>query len=45
MTQAVFTGMILTFGNTAIVMPQPQVDAILACIERYKADLFLGVGD
>ena len=45
LTQAVFTGLILTFGNTAIVMPQPQVDAILACIERYKADLFLGVGD
>ncbi len=43
LAQAVLTGVIFTFGNTAIVMPQPQVDAILECIQRNKADMFLGV--
>ena len=41
--QTVFTGMILALGNTAVIMPQVQVDAILECIQRYKADLFFGV--
>jgi long-chain acyl-CoA synthetase len=41
--QAVFSGFVLGFGNTAILMPRPEVDAILECIQRYKADLFLGV--
>ena len=41
--QAVFSGFVLAFGNTAVIMPQPQVDAILECIQRNKADLFLGV--
>ncbi len=43
LAQAVFSGLMLAFGNTTILMPQPQVDAILECIQRYKADLFLGV--
>lgn len=43
LAQAVFSGFILLYGNAVILMPQPQVDAILVCIERYKADLFLGV--
>ncbi|EFK09253.1 AMP-binding enzyme [delta proteobacterium NaphS2] len=41
--QAVFSGFVLALGNTAVIMPQPQVDAILECIQRNKADLFLGV--
>lgn len=41
--QAVFSGFILAFGNTAVIMPRPQVDAIAECIKRNKADLFLGV--
>ncbi len=43
LAQAVMSGFILYYGNTVILMPQPNVDAILACIQRYKADLFLGV--
>ena len=30
-------------GNTLILIPRPQVDSILEIIQRYKADLFLGV--
>ena len=33
----------LNKGNTTILMPQPQVDAILECVQRYKARWFLGV--
>jgi long-chain acyl-CoA synthetase len=33
----------LSMGNTTILMPIPQVDAILAAIERYKVRWFLGV--
>lgn len=41
--QAVFSGFILALGNTAVLMPRPEVDPILDAIQRYKADLFLGV--
>ncbi|WP_300457673.1 AMP-binding protein [Desulfobacula sp.] len=33
----------LNKGNRVILMPQPQVDAILESIERYKVRWFLGV--
>ena len=33
----------LNFGNRVILMPQPQVDAILRAIERYKVRWMLGV--
>ncbi len=42
MAQGVIFGMVLTKGNTAVLMPVPQVDPILKAIERYKGTLFLG---
>ncbi len=42
MAQGVILGMVLTKGNTAVLMPIPQVDPILKAIERYKGTLFLG---
>jgi long-chain acyl-CoA synthetase len=42
MAQGMILGMVLTRGNTAVLMPIPQVDPILKAIERYKASLFLG---
>jgi long-chain acyl-CoA synthetase len=33
----------LSRGNPTVLMPMPQVDAILEAIQRYKATLFLGV--
>jgi len=33
----------LNFGNTVVLMPQPQVDAILAAIQRYRVRWMLGV--
>ena len=33
----------LNKGNMVVLMPQPQVDAILESIQRYKARWFLGV--
>lgn len=42
MAQGIILGMILTRGNTAVLMPQPQVDAILQAIDLYKTTLFLG---
>ncbi len=33
----------LNMGNTTILMPVPQVDAILDAIQRYRVGLFLGV--
>lgn len=43
LTQFVINGFVFSLGNLAILMPRPEVDAILECIQRYKADLFLGV--
>jgi len=42
MAQGVIFGMVLTKGNTAVLMPIPQVDPILKAIERYGGTLFLG---
>jgi long-chain acyl-CoA synthetase len=42
MAQGVILGMVLTKGNTAVLMPVPLVDAILKAIEKYRGTLFLG---
>jgi len=42
MAQGVLFGMVLTKGNTAVLMPIPQVDPILKAIEKYRVTLFLG---
>jgi long-chain acyl-CoA synthetase len=42
MAQGVILGMVLTKGNTAVLMPVPLVDAILKAIERNRGTLFLG---
>jgi long-chain acyl-CoA synthetase len=42
MAQGVILGMVLTKGNTAVLMPIPQVDPILQAIQKYKGTLFLG---
>ncbi|MBN2032014.1 MAG: AMP-binding protein [Deltaproteobacteria bacterium] len=42
MAQGVVLGMVLTKGNTAVLMPMPVVDAILKAIEKYRGTLFLG---
>lgn len=42
MAQGVILGMVLTKGNTAVLMPMPVVDAILKAIEKYRGTLFLG---
>jgi long-chain acyl-CoA synthetase len=42
MAQGVILGMVLSKGNTAVLMPIPQVDAILDAIQQYKGTLFLG---
>jgi long-chain acyl-CoA synthetase len=42
MAQGIILGMVLNRGNTAVLMPIPQVDAILQAIEEYRATLFLG---
>lgn len=38
----VILGMILNKGNSAVLIPIPQVDAILDTIQRHKVTLFLG---
>ena len=42
MAEGVILGMVLTKGNTAVLMPIPVVDAILKAIEKYRSTLFLG---
>ena len=42
MAQGVILGMVLSRGNTAVLMPIPQVDSILEAIQRHKGTLFLG---
>jgi long-chain acyl-CoA synthetase len=42
LAQGVILGMVLNKGNTAVLMPLPQVDAILEAIQRYRGTLFLG---
>ena len=43
MAFAYFTCLVLNRGNRGILMPVPQVDAILSDIERHKVTLLLGV--
>ncbi|MBM4324262.1 MAG: long-chain fatty acid--CoA ligase [Deltaproteobacteria bacterium] len=40
--QGIILSMVLTKGNTAVLMPLPQVDPILHAIQKYRATLFLG---
>ena len=42
MAQGIILGMVLTKGNTAVLMPIPQVDAILEAIQRHRGTLLLG---
>ena len=42
LAQGIILGMVLGKGNTAVLMPIPQVDAILEAIQRHKGTLFLG---
>jgi long-chain acyl-CoA synthetase len=42
MAEGVILGMVLTKGNTAVLMPIPVVDAILKAIEKFRGTLFLG---
>ena len=42
LAQGIILGAVLTKGNAAILVPIPQVDAILADVERLHATLFLG---
>jgi long-chain acyl-CoA synthetase len=43
MALGLFMALGLNLGNTTVLMPQPQVDAILAAIQRYKVRWMLGV--
>ncbi|MCX5871914.1 MAG: AMP-binding protein [Deltaproteobacteria bacterium] len=43
MALGLFMAVGLNCGNTTVVMPVPQVDAILAAIERYEVRWMLGV--
>lgn len=43
MAQGFFLAVGLNSANTTVLMPVPQVDAILRAIEKYKARWFLGV--
>ncbi len=42
LAQGMLLGMVLNKGNTGILIPIPQVDAILDTIQRFKVTLFLG---
>jgi long-chain acyl-CoA synthetase len=43
MALGLFLALGLNKGNTTVLMPVPQVDAILAAIQRYRVRWFLGV--
>ncbi len=43
MALGLFVAVGLNFGNTSIIMPVPQVDAILQAIQKYKVRWILGV--
>ncbi|MCB2226871.1 MAG: AMP-binding protein [Desulfarculaceae bacterium] len=43
MALGLFMAVGLNLGNTTVLMPQPQVDAILDSIQRYKVRWMLGV--
>ena len=43
MALGLFVAIGLNYGNTTIIMPVPQVDAILRAIEDYRVRWMLGV--
>ncbi len=43
MVLGLFVAVGLNYGNMSVLMPVPQVDAILRAIQRYKVRWFLGV--
>jgi long-chain acyl-CoA synthetase len=43
MALGLFMAVGLNRGNTTVLMPVPQVDSILAAVERYKVRIMLGV--
>lgn len=43
MAKGMFVTLGLNAGCTTVVMPQPQIDAVLEVIQRYRATLLLGV--
>lgn len=43
MAKGMFMGIALTLGNPTVLMPVPNVDAILEAIQRYRVTMFLGV--
>ena len=43
MALGLFVAIGLNFGNTTVIMPVPQVDAILNAIQKYKVRWMLGV--
>ena len=43
MALGLFVAVGLNYGNMSVLMPVPQVDAILRAIQRYKVRWFLGV--
>ncbi|MDI7261704.1 MAG: AMP-binding protein [Thermodesulfobacteriota bacterium] len=43
MALGLFVAVGLNYGNTTVIMPVPQVDAILQAIQKYKVRWFLGV--
>jgi long-chain acyl-CoA synthetase len=43
MALGLFTAIGLNYGNTTVIMPVPQVDAILRAIEKYRVRWMLGV--
>jgi len=42
MGQGMLLGMALSRGNTAVLMPIPQIDGVLEAVQRYRVTLFLG---
>jgi long-chain acyl-CoA synthetase len=43
MALGLFVAIGLNYGNTTVIMPTPQVDAILRAIEKYRVEWMLGV--
>jgi long-chain acyl-CoA synthetase len=43
MALGLFVALGLNYGNTTVIMPAPQVDAILRAIEKYRVKWILGV--
>lgn len=43
MAFGMFLSLGLNSGCTTVIMPEPQIDAILDAIQRYKGSIFLGV--